>query len=72
MPVNLNFIVKKGNHSAPSSILQTTQNFKLQGIKYIKKQDKSQGANTYMQLLHSKIDEEVPVQLKSKLQNNWV
>ena len=57
MPVNLNFIVKKGNHSAPSSILQTTQNFKLQGIKYIKKQDKSQGANTYMQLLRSKIDE---------------
>ena len=57
MPVNLNFIVKRGGQFVESSILTHSQNFNLQGIKYARKPITNDVVDGFPTRLHGNLDE---------------
>lgn len=57
MSVNLNFLVKRGGQLVESSILKPTQNFNLQGVKYVCKSITNIAADGFPIHLHDNLDE---------------
>ena len=57
MSVNLNFLVKRGGQLVESSILKPTQNFNLQGVKYVRKSITNIAVDGFPIHLHDNLDE---------------